>query len=121
VAGHAEDLDTALGSFDHVLVLRSYNHLADPTVALDRALALLVPGGTLSIADDVAVGLVRSRAHAARAETSRKNRFEHYRNDAAAQAVRRLEGRPIRLLERRDVGPGTSSQWFLRYERLPTP
>jgi MoaA/NifB/PqqE/SkfB family radical SAM enzyme/SAM-dependent methyltransferase len=117
VARRAEDLDDDLGPFDHLLVLRSYNHLADPGRALDRALALLRPGGTLTLVDDVAFGLLRGRTHAARAEAAPQNGFEHYRNDGTAEVARQLAGRPLRLLERREVGPGTSSQWLLRYER----
>lgn len=118
LAAPAEALPEEVGEVDHVLVLRSYNHLADPGAALDRALARLRPGGTLLVVDNVAFGLVRGRAHAARAEAAPGNRFEHFRNDGAAEAARRLADRPLRLLERRDVGPGTSNQWLLRYERV---
>jgi MoaA/NifB/PqqE/SkfB family radical SAM enzyme/SAM-dependent methyltransferase len=118
VVGRAEDLGEDLGTFDHVLVLRSYNHLADPTRAIDRALERLRPGGTLFLCDNVAFGLVRARAHAARAEVFPGNLFEHFRNDDAERAHRRLEGRPLRLVDRRDVGPETSNQWYLRYERM---
>ena len=124
VAGRAEDVGPDLGEFDHVLVLRSYNHFADPRAVLARALARLRPGGTLTIADNVAFGLVRSAAHAARAEGAPGNRFEHHRNDGAAEAARVVEellstprddARSLRLLLRRDIGPQTSNQWLLRY------
>jgi MoaA/NifB/PqqE/SkfB family radical SAM enzyme/SAM-dependent methyltransferase len=124
VAGRAEDVGPELGEFDHVLVLRSYNHFADPGAVLARALARLRVGGTLTIADNVAFGLVRSAAHAARAEVAPGNRFEHHRNDGAAEALRvvegllsapRPDGRSLRLLLRRDIGPQTSNQWLLRY------
>jgi MoaA/NifB/PqqE/SkfB family radical SAM enzyme/SAM-dependent methyltransferase len=118
LAAPAESLPADLGAFDHALVLRSYNHLADPGAALRRAAELLRPGGTLLVVDNVAFGLVRARAHAARAEAAPGNRFEHYRNDGASEAARRLGALPLRLVERRDVGPGTSNQWLLRYERI---
>jgi SAM-dependent methyltransferase len=117
VVGRAEELGEELGTFDHVLALRSVNHLEDPARAFGAAIGRLRPGGTLTLVDNVAFGLVRSRAHAARAQGAPENRFEHYRNDDAAQAARRLEGKPLRLLERRDVGRETSNQWMLRYER----
>lgn len=124
VAGRAEDVGAELGEFDHVLVLRSYNHFADPSAVLAGALARLRVGGTLTIADNVAFGLIRSATHAARAEAARTNRFEHHRNDGAAEAARTVErlletkrddGRSLRLLLRRDIGPRTSNQWLLRY------
>lgn len=117
VVACGEDLSDDLGSFDHVLVLRSYNHLVDPERALDRALALLKPGGTLALVDNVAFGLLRHARHAARAELAPENRFEHYRNDGAKEAAQRLVGRGLTLVERWDVGPATSNQWMLRYER----
>ena len=119
VASRAEDLGEDLGQVDHALVLRSYNHLADPREALRRVLALLKPGGTLTLADNIAFGLVRGRSLAARAESSPENRFEHYRNDSAEDATRALSDlSSLRLLERRDVARGTSNQWLLRYERV---
>jgi SAM-dependent methyltransferase len=119
VAARAEDIGGELGAFDHVLMLRSYNHLADPGRAVARAVARLRPGGTLLVVDNVAFGLVRTTAHAARAEGARENLLEHYRNDGAAEAaaVIAAAGPGLRLVERRDVGPGTSNQWLLRYER----
>jgi MoaA/NifB/PqqE/SkfB family radical SAM enzyme/SAM-dependent methyltransferase len=124
VAARAEDLGDELGLFDHVLVLRSYNHLVEPERVLARALGLLAPGGALLLVDNGAFGLVRGSAHAARAEAAPENRFEHYRNDGAAEAAAavarvlaspRPDGRSLRLVERRDIGPETSNQWLLRY------
>jgi SAM-dependent methyltransferase len=119
VAARAEDLGDDLGAFDHVLVLRSYNHFADPARAIARAALRLRPGGTLTVVDNVAFGLVRTGAHAARAEGARENLFEHHRNDGAAEAAAIVASAApgLRLVERRDVGPHTSNQWLLRYAR----
>lgn len=121
VAGRAEDLDASLGAFDHLLFLRSVNHLADPARALDRAARLLRPGGTLLLVDNVAFGLVRTRVHAARAEASPDNLLEHHRNDGAAEVARVVESlsRPLDLVERRDIDIGTGNQWLLRYRARP--
>jgi hypothetical protein len=70
----------------------------------------------LLVVDNVAFGLLRGREQAARAERG-PGALEHHRNASAAQAHRATEGLPLRLVERRDVGPGTSNQWLLRYER----
>jgi SAM-dependent methyltransferase len=121
LVGVAEELDPGLGTFDHVLFLRSYNHLEDPARALSRALALLRPGGSLLVVDNVAFGLVRSVAHAARAEAAPENELEHYRNDgpdeaeSVVRAATRELGLPLQLRERRDIGPETSNQWLLYY------
>ena len=121
VAGRAEELGTELGVFDHVLFLRSYNHLADPERALGRALGVLRAGGSLLVVDNVAFGLVRTAERAARAEAAPGNLLEHYRNDgadeahAAVQGAMRAVGVSLGLVERRDVGPETSNQWLLWY------
>lgn len=118
VVGRAEALPEGLGTFDHVLFLRSYNHLVEPARALAGALALLRPGGSLLLVDNVAFGLVRAAAHAARAEAAPENQLEHYRNDGAAEADAAVHAasRSLRLVERRDVGHPTSNQWLLRYQ-----
>jgi SAM-dependent methyltransferase len=115
--GRAEE-PLADGPVDHVLALRSWNHFRDPASVVDRALAALRPGGSLLVVDNVAFGLLRSREHAGRAERG-PGAFEHYRNDGAREAELRLAGRPLRIVERRDVGITTSNQWLLRWERLP--
>lgn len=112
----AEDVPLDPASLDHALLLRSWNHLADPRAVVERLLAALRPGGTLLVADNVAFGLLRTPAQAARAEAGGAA-FEHWRNDGAAEAAARLVGLPLRELLRREVGPGTSNQWVLRWER----
>jgi SAM-dependent methyltransferase len=122
VVGRAETMGPELGAFDHALFLRSWNHLRDPALATRRALARLAPGGGLIVVDNVAFGLVRGARHARAAEAAPGNLLEHYRNDGAAdadaviQAAAREVGAPLRLVERRDVGPETSNQWLLRYQ-----
>jgi 2-polyprenyl-3-methyl-5-hydroxy-6-metoxy-1,4-benzoquinol methylase len=114
----AEQFASAAGSraFDHVLVLRSWNHLREPEAVLQSLRALLKPNGTLVVVDNAAFGLARTQAQAARAEHGPAG-FEHFRNDVAGDAAQLLARTGLRLAERRDVSPATSNQWLLRYER----
>jgi hypothetical protein len=114
--GTLADLAGEGARFDHVLVLRSYNHLPDPEADLDIAVGLLSPGGTLLVVDNIAFGLVRSREHARRAERG-PGLFEHFRNDSSLEAARLFGKYPLSLLERQDVGPATSNQWLLCYQK----
>jgi MoaA/NifB/PqqE/SkfB family radical SAM enzyme/SAM-dependent methyltransferase len=113
----AEDATLPDAAYDHALVLRSWNHLHDPAAVVGALARALRPGGSLLVVDNVAFGLARGRARQRAAERGPSG-FEHHRNDdaVAADAVVAVSG-AFDLLERRDVGPGTSNQWLLRYRR----
>ena len=113
--GDAESLD-AEARYDHVLVLRSWNHLRDPEKAVRAFVRALRPGGTLTVADDVPFGLLREREQAERAENGEAG-FEHHRNDGAGDAERLLSATPLVAVDRFDVGPETSTLWMLRYRQ----
>jgi SAM-dependent methyltransferase/uncharacterized Fe-S cluster-containing radical SAM superfamily protein len=113
----AEIAELPSRSVDHALLLRSYNHLVSPEAVVEKLWSALRPGGTLTVVDNVAFGLLRAREHAARAEAGPAE-LEHRRNDDASRAHDLVSRFPFRLLERHDVGPATSNQWLLRYERL---
>ncbi len=100
--------------FDHILVLRSWNHLREPAVAVAALVRALRPGGSLLVVDNVAFGLLRRRPPA---DPGPGAVWEHHRNDDAAAAHAVLSRHGLVLVERRDVAPGTSNQWLLRYRR----
>lgn len=103
------------GPIDHLLVLRSWNHLPEPVATLAALAPRLRPGGSLLVVDNTAFGLARGRAHARRAEGSTAP-LEHHRNDDATEAARLLAAVPTlrtRPLLARPVAPGFSNQWLL--------
>jgi SAM-dependent methyltransferase len=116
VVGTLESGSPALGAarFDHVLFLRSYNHLPDPRRTLRIAVERLAPGGRLTVVDNVAFGLLRSVDQARRAEGG-TGVFEHFRNDSAAEcaALGRELGLVVDACE--EVAPHTSNQWLVRF------
>ncbi len=103
-------------AFDHVLMLRSWNHLHDPERAVRALVRALRPGGTLTVADDVAFGLLRDPTQADRAENGAAT-FEHHRNDDAEAVAKIFADTGLSLVERRDVKPGSSTLWTLRYSK----
>lgn len=111
--GSAEGLDPA-ERYDHVLVLRSWNHLEDPPRVAAAVARMLRPGGTLLVVDNVAFGLVRSRRQAARAEGGPAG-FEHYRNDGADEAIMTVTG--LKVIDQWAVTPATSNQWWVRWRK----
>jgi len=118
--GTVEDLSASgslmPGSFDHILVLRSFNHLPKPEATAARLVELLREGGKLIVADNVAFGLVRSHEQAASGETSEAC-FEHFRNASASWAHAIFSQLDLELTARQDVTPSTSNQWFLAYTK----
>jgi MoaA/NifB/PqqE/SkfB family radical SAM enzyme/SAM-dependent methyltransferase len=116
--GTAESIAGSLdaGSLDAALVLRSWNHLSAPVAVVASLARALRPGGRLIVVDNVAFGLARTRAQAERAERGPAG-FEHYRNDGAEQAARAIDGHGLACTTRVDVGPSTSNQWLLVYEK----
>jgi SAM-dependent methyltransferase len=102
--------------FDHVLILRSYNHLPDPEAALAGVIGRLKLGGSVLVVDNVAFGLVRTQNAAASAERGPAE-FEHYRNESSQALVERLTTLGVRVLERHAVGPNTSNQWLVYGEK----
>jgi hypothetical protein len=83
---------------------------------MDAMVRALKPGGTLTIVDNVAFGLVRNAEQASRAEAGPAE-FEHYRNDDATRPAEIAERMGLVALERRDVGRSTSNQWLVRFQR----
>jgi MoaA/NifB/PqqE/SkfB family radical SAM enzyme/SAM-dependent methyltransferase len=103
--------------FDHVLLLRSWNHLREARAVARSLWERLRPGGSLLIVDDVPFGLARTRQATQRARASTAE-WEHLRNDDASMALGRLDGlEGATLALRRDVGIGTSNRWILRLVR----
>lgn len=113
--GDAESVD-CVGIYDHVLVLRSWNHFRDPRLALERLARATREGGTITVVDNVAFGLARTRPQSRRAERSGAE-LEHYRNDDAARVVALATSLGLAVVERRDCGPSTSNQWLVRVRR----
>lgn len=106
------------GPLDALLVLRSWNHLADPAAALAPLVAALRPGAPMLVVDNVPFALVRTAAQAARAEAPTSPAgFEHHRNDDADAAERALADLPLTVEAREPVAPDGANQWLLALRR----
>ncbi|MEM9864624.1 MAG: radical SAM protein [Myxococcota bacterium] len=106
-----EDLDLD-ERFDAITVLRSWNHVHDPSAFLAFARVGLKPGGKLVVADNVAFGLVRTRKQHRRGASSEAV-FEHHRNDGAVEALAHLERAGFVASSVVDVLPERSNQWVI--------
>ena len=108
-----EDFKAPDASFDHVMILRSYNHIRRPSEAFPKIRRLLRPGGTLSVVDGVAFGLLLP----GRPERAGSGEFQHFRNHASGQARRLLESFGFRAVGERPVRPAGCSEWLLTLKK----
>lgn len=110
-------------AFDHVLILRSWNHLPAPAQVLGQVLPKLRVGGSVTIVDNVAFGLARTAAQTHQGESS-KAMLEHYRNDDEGHARRALALAAqaaqveIEIVHEAPVGPAMSNQWVVQARRV---
>lgn len=108
-----EDFMAADGSYDHVLLLRSYNHLRRPSELVPKLRRLLRPKGRLCVVDGMAFGLLLER----RPAPAGRGDFEHFRNHDSGQARALLETFGFRTLRELASTPESGSEWLLELER----
>ena len=96
-------------TFDHVLVLRSYNHIQRPSVAFPKIHRMLKHGGRLIVVDGLAYGLVLSR----QPKNAKPGEFQHFRNHASRQARVLLEAFGFRTVSETPVHPAGCNEWLL--------
>jgi len=102
--------------FDHVLLLRSYNHLRDLHAAFENLLRLLKPGGGLVLVENTAFGLVRSDRKTralSKLEAKGEAKFEHYRNHSSHEALEVLRPFGLELVAHYPVEAGKANQWLI--------
>lgn len=108
-----EGFEAPDGSFDHILLLRSYNHLRLPSELFPKLARMLKPRGRLTVVDGTAFGLVLKRAP----EEAAPGAFQHFRNHTSAQARTMLEALGFRALREIPVAPEGGSEWLLQLRK----
>ncbi len=104
-----EDFKAPAASFDHILILRSYNHIRLPSAAFPKIRRMLKPSGRLTIVDGTAFALALARTPPSADPAA----FEHFRNHSSRQAKALLEYFGFTTLKESPVRPSGSNEWLL--------
>lgn len=115
--GPIESFDAEPESFDHVLCLRSFDHLADPGDAFARMAMLLRPGGTLLVVECTPFALLREAQQVAWADRQPRAGHQHLRNWESGDVLPLARLHSLRVDHHRPVSLDTNNQWFLRLVR----
>jgi SAM-dependent methyltransferase len=105
------------GYFDHLLCLRSLNHITDLRVAFERMVGLLRPQGTLLIAECTPFALLREARQVAFADRQPRAGHQHLRNWDSWEVLGQLRLHPLRTMYHRPVTAGSNNQWLLHLLR----
>ena len=101
-------------AFDHILILRSYNHIRRLSVALNKIHGMLKLGGTLTVVDGIAYGLVLSRKPPA---ANGSGAFQHFRNHSLQQAKKALELFGFTAIKEIPVSFSGCNEWLLTVKK----
>ncbi len=96
-------------TFDHVLILRSYNHIQRPSIAFSKIHRMLKRGGRMIVVDGIAYGLVLSH----KPENAKPGEFQHFRNHSSQQARVLLEAFGFKTVSETPVQPAGGNEWLL--------
>ncbi|MEW5946060.1 MAG: radical SAM protein [bacterium] len=101
--------------FDHVLVLRSFNHFEDPDAVFSKITKMLRHGGRLLIVENSVYIILKEGGDAGKPGAER---FEHFRNMFSDEALMFLNAvHPFRTALHIPITPEGPNQWMLLLEK----
>jgi 2-polyprenyl-3-methyl-5-hydroxy-6-metoxy-1,4-benzoquinol methylase len=112
-----EDFHGEPASYDHILCLRSLNHVADVDEALARMTGLLRPGGRLLIVECTPFAMLRRAEQVAAADRAPRAGHQHFRNVASEDVLPFARRRSLRIVEHHPASLQTTNEWILLLER----
>jgi 2-polyprenyl-3-methyl-5-hydroxy-6-metoxy-1,4-benzoquinol methylase len=115
--GGIEDFRAAAATYDHILCLRSLNHVADLDEALARMASYLKPGGSLLIVETTPFAMLRTAEQVAAADRAPRAGHQHFRNVASEEVLPYARRRGLQVLEHHPASLQTSNEWILLLER----
>jgi SAM-dependent methyltransferase len=111
--GGIESFRGTPASYDHILCLRSLNHVFDMDEAMGRMAELLKPGGRLLLVETTPFALLRNPAQVAAADQAPRAGHQHFRNVASEDVLPFARRRGLRVLHHQPIGRAATNQWIL--------
>lgn len=113
-----EDFRDAPASYDHVVCLRSLNHVFDVDEALARMASLLKPGGSLLIVETTPFAMLRRPEQVAAADQAPRAGHQHFRNVTSDEVLPLAQRHGLRVVEHHPASLATSNEWILLLQRV---
>ncbi len=118
-AGGIEGFRGEPETFDHILCLRSLNHVLDVDEALARMAELLKPGGLLLLVECTPFAMLRRPEQVAAADQAPRAGQQHFRNFASEDVIPLARRRSLRVLLHHPASRGATNEWILLMARGP--
>jgi len=115
--GGIEEFRGEAGGYDHLLSLRSLNHVYDLDLAMARMAELLPPGGSLLLVECTPFAMLREPAQVAAADRAPRAGHQHFRNVASDEVVPLARRHGMVVREHQPSSLATTNQWILLLER----
>jgi SAM-dependent methyltransferase len=115
--GGIEEFRGEPASYDHILCLRSLNHVFDLDESVARMAELLKPGGSLLIVECIPFAMLREAEQVAAADRAPRAGHQHFRNVSSEEVVPLARRRALRVVEHQAANFRSTNQWILLLER----
>lgn len=115
--GDIEHFEDEPASYDHILSLRSLNHVRDLDEALARMARLLAPTGSLLLVETTPFAMLREATQVAAADRAPRAGHQHFRNLSSDDVLPFLGRHRLRVVEHHRASCETSNQWILLLAR----
>jgi 2-polyprenyl-3-methyl-5-hydroxy-6-metoxy-1,4-benzoquinol methylase len=115
--GGIEDFHGQPQSYDHILCLRSLNHVVDVDEAMARMASLLKPGGSLLIVECTPFAMLRRAEQVAAADRAPRAGHQHLRNLASDEVIPFARRRSLAVVEHQPAALHSSNEWILLLRR----
>ncbi len=115
--GGIEEYRGGAERYDHILCLRSLNHVLDLDLAIARMAELLAPGGALLIVETTPFAMLRRAEQVAAADRAPRAGHQHFRNVAGEEVIPYARRRGLYVVDHHAASRENTNEWILLLRR----